>query len=74
MSEQTSTTTETPEPLFSQEEIKQFDLDDAEAGQFIGKMLSTMFFYTVIVMAISAATTYYWVSSDEPELEYSQAE
>lgn len=64
MSEQTSSTASaTPEPLFYPEEIKEFDRDDAEAGRAIGKMLSLFFLYTVIVMAISAWVTYYWVTS-----------
>ncbi len=62
MSEQSSTAATDSEALFSPEEIKQFDCDDAEAGQVIGKMLSAMFLYTVIVMAVSAAATYYWVN------------
>lgn len=51
------------EQLFTADEIRQFDRDDAEAGQAIGKMLSIMFLYTVIVMGISAAVTYYWVTN-----------
>jgi hypothetical protein len=62
MSEQSSAVPASSEPLFSPEEVKQFDCDDAEAGHAIGKMLSILFFYTVIVMAISAAVTYYWVN------------
>ena len=50
-----------PDPLFQPEELRQFEADDAEAGSAIGKMLSLFFFYTVIVMAISAYVTYRWV-------------
>ncbi len=68
MSDQTSTAVASSEPLFTSEEVKQFDCDDAEAGRAIGKMLSVMFFYTVVVMAISAAATYYWVSNSNPSM------
>lgn len=51
------------EQLFSNEEVKQFGLDDAEAGRAIGKMLSALFLYTVIAMSISAIVTYYWVTT-----------
>jgi len=49
-------------PLFSQEELRAFDSDDTEAGRNICKMLSLFFFYTVIVMGISAWITYSWVN------------
>lgn len=51
------------EQLFSNDEVKQFGLDDAEAGRAIGKMLSALFLYTVIAMSISAIVTYIWVTS-----------
>lgn len=46
-----------PEPttdceLFSAEEIRQFDADDAEAGRRIGKILASLFVYTLIAMSI----------------------
>ena len=40
------------EPLFSREEIRQFDSDDAEAGRRIGKILTTLFVYTLIAMTV----------------------
>lgn len=40
------------EPLFTSAEIRQFDADDAEAGRRIGKILATLFIYTVIAMSI----------------------
>jgi hypothetical protein len=50
------------EPLFQRAELTQFADDDREAGMAIGKMLSVLFIYTVIVMAISAYATYaYWM-------------
>jgi len=50
------------EPLFQRTELTQFADDDREAGMAIGKMLSVLFIYTVIVMAISAYATYaYWM-------------
>ena len=51
------------EPLFSNEEVKQFDQDDAEAGRAIGKMLSALFLYTVIAMTVAAYFTYRWVTT-----------
>jgi hypothetical protein len=46
------------EPLFDRAEVREFEADDREAGVRIGQMLSTLFVYTVIVMAISAYATY----------------
>ena len=40
------------EPLFSREELRQFDSDDAEAGRRIGKILTTLFVYTLVAMSI----------------------
>ncbi len=57
------TTEQATEELFAPEEIKQFDADDAEAGQAIGKMLSLLFLYTVFAMTVSAIATYYWVTA-----------
>lgn len=45
------------EPLFEEDELRQFDADDVEAGSAICKMLSLFFLYTVIVMAIAGAWT-----------------
>ncbi len=50
-----------PGQLFSQEELRQFAADDAEAGSAIGRMLTAFFFYTVIVMAISTLATLWWI-------------
>jgi hypothetical protein len=50
------------EPLFDRSEVREFEADDREAGVRIGQMLSTLFVYTVIVMAISAYATYaHWM-------------
>jgi hypothetical protein len=50
------------EALFDRDELRQFEDDDREAGTNIGKMLSILFVYTVIVMAISAYATYaHWM-------------
>lgn len=46
---------------FGLDEMKQFDADDTTAGKAIGQMLSLLFFYTVIVMALSTFVTYLWV-------------
>ena len=40
------------EPLFSREELRQFESDDAEAGRRIGKILTTLFVYTLVAMSI----------------------
>jgi hypothetical protein len=40
------------EPLFCREEIRQFDSDDTEAGRRIGKILTTLFVYTLVAMSI----------------------
>ncbi len=42
----------TVEPLFSREEIRQFDSDDTEAGRRIGKILTSLFIYTLIAMSV----------------------
>lgn len=48
--------------LFDRDELHQFEEDDREAGTNIGKMLSILFVYTVIVMSISAYATYaHWM-------------
>ncbi|WP_417848908.1 hypothetical protein [Thalassoglobus sp.] len=60
MSEQTISESE---ELFAPEEIKQFDADDAEAGENIGKMLSVFFLYTVIAMTSMTVLTYYWIAT-----------
>ncbi|MCA8993891.1 MAG: hypothetical protein KDA88_18035 [Planctomycetaceae bacterium] len=64
MSEHTASEHATAEAqnLFTQAELKQFEADDAEAGQAIGKMLSMFFFYTVIVMIISTIATIWWIN------------
>ncbi len=49
------------EPLFSRDEMRQFEADDAEAGSVIGRMLSLFFLYTVIVMTISTLATIWWI-------------
>lgn len=46
------------EPLFNNEELKQFDADDSQAGGAIGKMLTVLFLYTIAVMSIAAIWTY----------------
>jgi len=46
------------EPLFDRAEVREFENDDREAGVRIGQMLSSLFVYTVIVMAISTYATY----------------
>lgn len=45
-------TQEHHEISFSDEELEQFKADDAAAGRAIGKILSTLFIYTAIIMLI----------------------
>jgi hypothetical protein len=40
------------EPLFSRADVRQFDSDDAEAMRRIGKILTTLFIYTLVAMSI----------------------
>ena len=47
-----------PENPFDRDEIKQFEADDVQAGKSIGQMLSLMFIYTVIVMALVGYLTW----------------
>jgi len=54
--EAASATAVAEEPLFEDDELRQFDEDDVTAGRSICKMLSLFFLYTVIVMAIAG----YW--------------
>ncbi|MCA9090926.1 MAG: hypothetical protein KDA90_20070 [Planctomycetaceae bacterium] len=49
------------EPLFSRDELRQFEADDAEAGSAIGQMLSLFFLYTIVVMTISTLVTIWWI-------------
>lgn len=37
---------------FTREEIRQFEADDVEAGRNIGKILASLFVYTLIAMSI----------------------
>lgn len=38
--------------LFTREELRQFAADDAEAGGRIGKILASLFIYTVVAMSV----------------------
>lgn len=44
--------------LFSEDELRQFAADDAEAGRRIGKILATLFVYTLIAMAVVTCWTF----------------
>lgn len=66
MSEQSAPTTEStsvsgalPDPLFTPQELAEFDKDDVQAGSVIGKMLALFFIYTVVVMSLAA----WWTAS-----------
>lgn len=41
------------ESLFTDEELLQFEVDDQTAGAAIARILSTLFIYTLVVMAIA---------------------
>ena len=43
---------ETPEPLFSNADLREFESEDVLAGQIICKMLSILFIYALIAMTI----------------------
>ena len=43
---------------FSQEERRQFAADDADAGRHIGKILASLFIYTLIAMSIATWWTF----------------
>jgi hypothetical protein len=60
----TETTSVQEKPLFDAVELEQFDADDVVAGSAIGKMLSILFLYTVIVMSFVTWLTFKWVSAD----------
>ncbi len=59
-------------PLFTAEEIERFGADDVIAGGAIGKMLSALFFYTVIAMGIAGWWTWSSVNAHRAEAEASQ--
>lgn len=47
----------TPEPLFSNVEVREFENEDIDAGRAIGKMLCFLFIYTVIAMSVVSLWT-----------------
>ena len=49
---ETTTSAETPEPLFSNADLREFESEDVAAGRIICKMLSLLFIYTLIAMSI----------------------
>ncbi|MCA9061470.1 MAG: hypothetical protein KDA96_00345 [Planctomycetaceae bacterium] len=53
--------------LFTPTEIEQFGADDVTAGRAIGKMLSLLFLYTVVVMAVASWWTFSSISADSAE-------
>lgn len=57
MTQTPATPTESHE-LFTPLEREQFDADDVTAGRAIGKMLSLLFLYTVIVMSLVSWWTF----------------
>lgn len=52
------TTAAADAPLFSPAEVEQFAADDVTAGGAIGKMLSALFLYTIVAMAIAGWWTW----------------
>lgn len=61
-----SATPSSEEPLFTAVEVEQFEADDVVAGAAIGKMLSALFLYTILVMTFVGWWTYSSIhSSDE---------
>lgn len=51
-------------PLFSAVEVEQFSADDVTAGSAIGKMLSALFLYTIVAMAIAGWWTHSSIIAD----------
>ncbi|RMG35070.1 MAG: hypothetical protein D6725_13155 [Planctomycetota bacterium] len=47
-----------PEEVFDHDDLEHFEEDDIDAGRTIGKMLSFLFVYTVIVMTVVAVWTW----------------
>lgn len=54
----TETAAASDDPLFTPVELEQFEADDVVAGSAIGKMLSILFLYTVLVMSFVGYWTY----------------
>mgnify|MGYP003627985825 CR=1 FL=1 len=54
---ETAPPAETPEPLFSNADLRDFESDDVAAGRIICKMLSILFIYTLIAMSIVSIWT-----------------
>jgi len=54
----TETAASSDDPLFTPVELEQFEADDVVAGSAIGKMLSILFLYTVLVMSFVGYWTY----------------
>ena len=69
-----ATTTESPAELFSPVEIEQFGADDVTAGGAIGKMLSALFLYTVLAMAIAGWWTYSSITADKAAAETNKSD
>lgn len=53
--------------LFTPTEIEQFEADDVVAGSAIGKMLSILFLYTVLAMALVSWWTFSSVAARTAE-------
>jgi hypothetical protein len=56
---ETAVPAKTPEPLFSNADLRGFESDDVAAGRVICKMLSILFIYTLIAMSIVS----YWTAA-----------
>jgi len=56
-------------PEFDRQEIKGFGQDDGHAVTVIGKMLVGFFFYSLIVMAVVAAVTWFGIGQ-RPEQKH----
>ena len=62
----------TEDPLFTAVEIEQFEADDVVAGSAIGKMLSILFLYTVLVMTFVGWWTYSSIHSGHGTAEQTE--
>lgn len=64
--------TATEEPLFTAVEVEQFEADDVVAGSAIGKMLSILFLYTVLVMSFVGWWTYSSIQEGHGSAEHTE--
>ncbi len=70
MSDAAHSTVSEDSQLFTPVEVEEFASDDVKAGSAIGIMLSALFLYTIVAMAISS----WWTASSIKEASSPAAE